>query len=80
LYKGEIYDKGLVERVHPKDSFRSCSSKTQAGSVKCMVAERQYMGWNGKVLFWTSVLPFLQMGVGDREYLGFSLLYTTDDF
>jgi len=80
LYKGEIYDKGLVERVCPKDSFRSCSSKTQAGSVKCMVAESQYRGWNGKVLFWTSIIPFLQTGVGDKASMGFGLLYTTDDF
>jgi hypothetical protein len=80
LYKGEIYDKGLVERVCPKDSFRSCSSKTQAGSVKCMVAESKYMGWNGKVLFCTSIFPFLQMGVGDKGSLDVSLLYTTDDF
>jgi len=80
LYKGEIYDKGLVERVCPKDSFRARSSKTQAGSVKCMVEESKYMGWNGKVLFCTSILPFPQMGVGDKEFLGFILLYTTDDF
>jgi len=45
-----------------------------------MVAENQYRGWNGKVLFWTSIIPFLQMGVGDKASLGFSLLYTTDDF
>jgi hypothetical protein len=80
LYKGEINDKGLVERVCPKDSFRSCSSETQAGSVNCMVAENKYKGWNGKVLYCTSVAPFLKMGVGDKGSLGFSLLYITDDF
>ena len=64
----------------PQGLLQICSSKTQAGSVKCMVAENQYMGWNGKVLLWTSVLPFLQMVMGDRESLAFSLLYTTDDF
>jgi len=45
-----------------------------------MVEESKYMGWNGKVLFCTSILPFPQMGVGDKEFLGFILLYTTDDF
>jgi hypothetical protein len=80
LCKGEIYDKELVERVCPKDSFRSCSSETQAGSVKCMVAESKYMGWNGKILFCTSILPFLQMVLGAKGFLGFSLLYKTDDF
>jgi hypothetical protein len=39
-----------------------------------------YKGWNGKVLYCISIAPYLKMGVGDRGSLGYSLLYTTDDF